>query len=155
MSLVDIDPLTGREILLFEAFAYNGQYEVKATGFRGTATAGATTNLDFAIGAEDRHMSGISIILKNHAEADTVGLSVVDVDSIIPVEYRVAYPSWPTLKTFGITWNVDETVSTQVPHSFNFVAKINAGLYIRASYTSTGASNVTVKLNTVMHKKVA
>lgn len=152
--MVDVDPVTGREILLFEAFAYNGQYEVKATGYRGTAIAGTTTNLDFAIGAEDRHMSGMSMVLKNHAEADTSGLSVVDVDSLIPEAYRVAYPSWPVLKTFGIAWNIDETVSTQLPHTFNFVAKINAGFYIRVAYTSTGATNVTVKLNAVMHKKV-
>lgn len=145
---VDIDPITGREILLFEAFAYNGQYEVKATGFHGTATAGATTNLDFAVGAEDRHMSGLSLILKNHAEADTIGLSVVDVDNIL------GYGAGVVLKTFGITWGVDETVSTQIPHSFNFVAKLNAGFYIRVAYTSTGATNVTVKLNAVLHKKV-
>lgn len=146
--LIDTDPLTGREILLFEAFAYNGQYEVKATGYRGTATAGATTNLDFAIGAEDRHMSGSALILQNHAEADTIGLSVVDVDNLL------GYGAGRVLKAFGTNWNVDETVSTQIPHSFNFVAKINAGFYLRVAYTSTGATNVTVKLNAVMHKKV-
>jgi hypothetical protein len=143
------DPATGREILLMEAFAYNGQYEVKATGFRGTAAAGTTTNLDFTVGAEDRHMSGLSLVLVNHAEADTIGLSVVDVDNVL------GYGAGVVLKTFGITWNVDHTKSDQGTHVFNFVAKIPAGIYIRIAYTSTGGSAVTVKLNAMLHKKIA
>lgn len=146
---ITTDPATGREILLMEAFAYNGQYEVKATGFRGTAAPSATTNLDLAVGAEDRHLSGLSIILVDHAEADTVGLSVVDVDNVI------GYGAGVVLKTFGIAWNVDHTKSDQGAHVFNFVARIPAGVYIRIAYVSTGASAVTVKLNTILHKKIA
>jgi hypothetical protein len=146
---ISTDPTTGREIILTEAFAYNGQYEAKVTGFRGTATAGTTTNIDFAIGAEDRHISGLSLMLVNHAEADTIGLSIVDVDNIL------GYGAGVVLKTFAQTWNVDHEKSHQGTNSFNFVAKILAGLYIRVSYVSTGGTNVTVKLNTIIFKKIA
>jgi hypothetical protein len=153
--VTDIDPVTGRQILLFEAFAYNGQYEVKATGFRATAAAGQTSELDFAIGAEDRYINGLRLILDGHAIGDTVDLKVVDVDSIIPVQVRALYPSWPVLKQFGIAWNVDHTKADQGRDTFNFVAKINAGLYLRVGYTSTGESDVDVKINAFLHKKIA
>jgi len=146
---ITTDPATGREILLMEAFAFNGQYEVKATGYRGTAAHGATTNLDLAIGAEDRHISGLHLLLINHVEADTIGLQVVDVDNVL------GYGAGVVLKTFGINWNVNSEREDQGQNTFNFVAKIPAGIYIRIAYTSTGATDVTVKLNVMLHKKIA
>jgi hypothetical protein len=147
--IIDIDPVSGREILLMDAFAYNGQYEVKATGYRGTATAGATTNLDFAIGAEDRYINGLALILKNHAAEDLVGLQIVDVDNIFGA--GAGY----VLKTFGTNWNVDDSQQLQGKDSFNYAAKIPAGVYVRLIYESTGGTNVLVKLNLQLHKKVA
>jgi hypothetical protein len=146
---ISTDPESGREILLHEAFAYNGQYEAKVTGFRGTALAGVLTNIDLPIGAEDRYISGLRLMLVNHAEADTVSLSIVDVDNIL------GYGAGVVLKTFSQTWNVDHEKSDQGQNSFNFVAKILAGLYIRIAYTSTGGTNVTAKLNTLLFKKIA
>lgn len=152
---ISTDPVTGREIILTEAFAFNGQYEVKATGFRGTAAAGVTTNLDFAVGAEDRHINGLHLMLVGHNEADTIGMSIVDVDGVIPEPYRVAYPLYPVLKVFGIAWNVDGSKSDQGRDTFNFVAKINTGLYIRLAYTSAGGDAVTVKLNAYLYRLLA
>ena len=147
--MTDIDPATGREIILMEAFAYNGQYEVKGTGFRGVATAGTTTAIDFAIGNEDRHINGLRLILVNHAEADTIGLQVVDVDNVL------GYGAGLVLKTFGIAWNVDSEKADQGRDLFNFVAKLPAGVYIRVNYVSTGGNSVIVKLNASLHKKIA
>lgn len=144
------DPVTGREILLVEAFAYNGQYEVKATGYRGTATKNTTTNVDFAVGAEDRYMNGLALMLVNHAEADTIGLQVVDVDNVL------GYGAGLVLKTFGLNWNVDHTQSHQGQNAFNYVAKLPAGVYIRLVYVSTGTTDdVVVKVNLLLHKKIA
>lgn len=148
------DPETGREVTLIDAFAYNGQFEVKATGFRATATAGVTTNLDFAIGAEDRHINGLRLILDKHAIGDTLNLMVVDVDGILPEPARALYPSYPVLKQFGLNWNVNPTNADQGREVFNFVAKINAGLYMRVAYASTGSDDVDVKLNAYLHKKL-
>lgn len=149
MAIVDIDPVTGREILLMDAFCYNGQYEVKATGYKGTATAGMTTNIDFPIGAEDRYINGLALILKNHAIDDTVGLQIVDVDNVL------GYGSGAVLKTFGTNWNVDESQQHQGANSFNYAARILAGVYVRVVYVSTGGTDVLVKLNLLLHKKVA
>lgn len=146
---MNTDPASGREILLTEAFAFNGQYEVKATGYRATAAAGATSNLDFAIGSEDRHISGINLLLMNHADADTIGFQVVDVNNII------GYGAGVVLKEFGINWNVDHTKCDQGRDVFNFVARIPAGIFIRLIYKSTGASDVVVKPNFLLHKKIA
>jgi hypothetical protein len=150
-----LDPATGREVTLTEAFAFNGQYEVKATGYRATAPKNATTALNFAVGAEDRYINGLRLMLVNHNEADTIGFQVVDNDGVIPSPYRVAFPAYPILKTFGFTWNVDGEKSDQGRDTFNFVAKIAAGLYIQVVYTSVGTdTDVTVKLNCNLYKKV-
>lgn len=146
---MNIDSTNGREIILTEAFAYNGQYEAKATGFRGTAPVGVVTSLNFPVGVEDRYMNGLRIILVNHAEADTLGLQVVDIDNVL------GYGAGLVLKTFAITWNVDSSVSDQGRDIYNFVAKLPAGVYLRINYTSTGAVDVTVKLNCSLHKKIA
>lgn len=149
MPPITTDPATGREILLVEAFAYNGQYEVKATGYRGTAAAGVTTNIDFAVGAEDRYMNGLTLILHDHAEADTIGLQVVDVDNVL------GYGAGVVLKTFGLNWNVNHTQANQGQNAFNYVARLPAGIYVRVIYNSTGGASVVVKLNLLLHKKIA
>ena len=138
----------GREVQIFEAFAFNGNYEVKATGFKGTALAGVTTNVDFAIGSEDRHINGLKLILKNHSYEDTVGFQVVDKDNVI------GYGAGVVLKTFGINWNVHDDMQDQGQNTFNYVARIPAGVYIRIVYVSTGALDVSVKLNVILHEKL-
>lgn len=152
MSIVNIDPVTGREILLFDAFGYNGQYEVKATGFSGTVPANATTNLDFAIGNEDRYIQGIHLLLKNHAFGDTANLQVVDVDNVLGGGAGLV------LKQFATNWSVNDQVQEQGANVFGYVAKIFAGLYIRIVYTSVAgflSPAVQIKLNCLLHKKVA
>jgi hypothetical protein len=139
----------GREVQIFEAFSFNGNYEVKATGFRGTAIAGTTTAINFPIGVEDRHMNGIRLILLNHVEADTIGLQVVDIDNVL------GYGAGIVLKTFGINWNIDSGVSDQGRDTYNFVAKLPAGVYVRLNYTSNGSVDVTVKLNCSFFKKLS
>lgn len=160
--LVKRDTIFGREIVTPAAFAVNTDFEVKATGYTGTAAKGslitgpATTDLDFAVGSEDRYIHGLRMMLTNHASADTVAFKVVDKDGIIPVPARTAFPDYPVLKQFGFTWNVDHTVSDQGREGFNYIAKIGAGLYMRFTYIANGvAADVNVKVNVYLHKKVA
>ena len=129
-------------------FAINTEYEVKAKGYIGTATAGTSTDIDFAVGAEDRYIDGVRILLSNHADGDTMDFKVVDVDNVL------GYGAGVVLKQFGYTWNVDYENSDQGMNVYNFLAKINAGLYVRITYNSAGVSNVTVKANVRMFKKV-
>ena len=157
-----IEPTTGREVVLTDAFAYNGQFEVKATGFRGTATKAVdantptTTNIDFAIGAEDRHINGLRLILVNHDEKDTIYFSTVDKDGVLSgIAYPPGTPLPVTLKTFGISWNIDHEKNDQGKEQFNFVAKIYAGLYLRVTYVANGTANdVIVKLNAMLYKYI-
>jgi hypothetical protein len=139
----------GREVQVFDAFAFNGNFEVKATGYKGTATSGTTSNVDFAIGAEERYTNGIKLLLKNHADEDTLGLQIVDKDNVL------GYGAGLVLKTFGINWNVDSEKSDQGQNVFNYAAKIPAGVYVRVVYVSTGATDVKIKLNLLLHKKSA
>lgn len=142
------DIATGREVFTPAAFAVNTDYEVKATGYAGTATAGQLTNLDFAVGSEDRYINGLALLLKNHADDDTIGLSVVDVDNVL------GYGAGLVLKTFGTNWNVNASVEHQGLNSFNYAARIPANMYIRLAYNSTGGANVKVRVNFLLHKKV-
>jgi hypothetical protein len=143
-----IDVLTGREVVLTDAFAYNGQFEVKASGYSGIATLGTTTNVDFAIGDEDRHINGICLFLKDHVWGDTLNLAVVDIDNAL------GYGAGLVLKTFGINWNVNDQVQNQGNVQFNYVARLPAGVYIRIVYTSIGSVDVKLRLNCLMHKKL-
>lgn len=128
-------------------FALNTEYEAKAKGYVGTATAGTTTNVDFAVGAEDRYIDGVRIILINHDAGDTMSFQVVDVDNVM------GYGAGTVLKEFGTSWNVDHEKCDQGANVYNFLARLYAGLYIRIVYTSAGATNVTVKVNVRLFKK--
>jgi len=159
MSIVNIDPASGREILLFDAFGYNGQYEVQATGFAGVATKNTTTNLDFPIGAEDRYINGVHLFLKNHTWNDKIlALQIVDVDGILPNPANPGnnFPPGTALKQFGLNWNVNDEAQDQGRNQFDYVSRTYAGLYIRLVYLATGTMlDVDVRLNCLMHKKVA
>lgn len=155
------DTIFGREIVTPAAFPVNTDFEVKAKGYAGTALKGqliggaTTTDLDFAIGSEDRYIQGLRMMLVNHAANDTVAFKVVDKDGIIPVPARAAFPNYPVLGQFGETWNVDHTVSDQGREGFNYIAKIGAGLYLRFTYVANGiAADVAVKVNAYLHKKL-
>lgn len=151
-SIVDVDPATGRQIVLIDAFSYNGQYNVKATGFQGTAPQHTTTNVDFAVGAEDRYIQGVRLILKNHAFSDTVDFQIVDKDNVL------GYGAGAVLNQFAYSWNVNSEVQDQGQTSFNYVARIPAGTYLRVAYHGTGSilsPDVQILLNCLFHKKIA
>lgn len=147
MPLVPNNDDMNRAEITATAFAINTDFQVVATGYRATATAGTTTNLDFTIGAEDRYIQGLRLRLVNHAEADTINLKIVDKDGIYA-------PAGTVLKQFGFNWNLDHTVCDQGHEGFNYLARIYAGLYLRMAYVSTGLLDVTIKLNAYLHKKI-
>jgi hypothetical protein len=154
MSDIVVDPVTGREVQLFDAFAYNGQYKVKARGYFGTATAGTTTDIDFAIGAQDRYINGARLLAKGAAWGDSAGFLVVDKDGVYAgVLYPPDTPLPVTLSQFIYTWAINDQVNDQGANAFPYVARIPAGTYIRVSYTSVGATDVQIALNALLHMK--
>jgi len=154
MSIITIDAATGREVILTDAFAYNGQYSVKATGYAGTALAGAVTNFDCAIGPEDRYINGINLLLNSHAWGDTVDLQVIDKDGVLAgILYPPGTPLPVMLNQFGTNWNIDDSHQDQGKEMFNYVARLYAGVYVRVIYRSVGLVNVDIKLNCYFHQK--
>lgn len=142
-------PLAGRAIVsAHEPFAEATGFEVKAKGAKGTVTKNTTGNVDLKI-TEERHINGVEVILKNHVDNDTMKFQIVDVDNIFGLG------AGTILKQFGEDWNVKTDTQGQGIISFPYRAKINAGLYVRLAYTSTGAdSDVIVKYNLFLHKLV-
>jgi len=121
-------------------------FRQRSKGFHGTALAGQTTHLDFAI-TEERWIQGIQVILDNHAAADTVTLSIIDKDNIL------GYGENFVCDVFGEDWNVNPDFGCQGIILNAYPAVIKAGLYIRISYTSTGILPVSVRPNFFLHKK--
>lgn len=151
-----------RDIVTPSAFAINVDYNVKATGYRGTAAKatgdGSTdTDVDFAIGAEDRYINGLHLLLKNHTWDDRIlYLRIVDKDGLIPSPARAAFPGYPTLNEFGTNWNVDDTEQDQGANSFSYIARLPAGMYIRIGYRATGVvADVDIRPNFLLHKKIS
>jgi hypothetical protein len=122
-------------------------YRARSKGFSGTAVASSTTNLDFAIGVEDRYMHGGELILKNHVFGDTYKFQVIDKDNVL------GYGANTVLDEFRTDWNVFEDRQNQGIINYNFVARLYAGLYVRLVYTSTGGTNVLVRVNFLWCKK--
>jgi hypothetical protein len=58
------------------------------------------------------------------------------------------------LGQFCLNWNVNDQSQDQGQKAFNYLARIPAGIYIRITYVSTGATNVDVRPNFLFHKKV-
>lgn len=137
-----------RSLVTPSAFSLNLDYKVRAKGYSSAATLGATTNHNFAVGAEDRYMNGLVILLKDHVFGDTMALQVVDVDNLL------GFGAGAMLNEFGTSWNVAGDQQNQGLISFPYNAKINAGLYLRVVYTSTGTVEVKVRVNFLLHKKV-
>lgn len=143
-----VDPILGRQVFSASAFAINIDYEVKARGFSGTAAHGATTNIDVAIGAEDRYINGLEILAQGAAMGDVINFKVVDVDNLL------GYGAGLVVKQFGFTWNVAPDKSSQGPIVFNYLARIPAGFYVRLAYVSVGTADVAVGCNLWLHRKV-
>jgi hypothetical protein len=154
------DAVLNRKITSMSAFAVNSDYEVKATGFAATA-AGATgsgtvedpyvavtTNVDHAVGGEDRYINGLELLIGNAAMGDTVDFKVVDVNNVL------GYGAGVLLKQFGFSWNVAPDRVSQGVLSFNYLARLMAGLYVRLSYRAVTAGTRKVSCNLLLHKKV-
>lgn len=140
--------LTAKPVTLSTPFAEANGFKARWKGFKGTALKNSTTDIDFAIGAEDRYINGGSILLVGATEGDTFCYQIVDKDNIF------GYGAGVVLDEFVKDWQVDPTVQNQGLYETTFLARIYAGLYIRVKYTSVSTIlDVTVKLNLLLNKK--
>lgn len=140
--------LTTKPVALSTPFADSNGYRARWYGFKGIATKNTISNVDFAIGSEDRYLNGGQLQLINASEGDSFCYQIVDKDNVL------GYGAGVVLEEFVKNWQVDSTTENQGTYETTFLAKIYAGLYVRVKYTSTGTTNdVTIKLNLFLNKK--
>jgi hypothetical protein len=119
-----------------------------------TVAAGQSANIDLKL-TDDHFITG-SILLANNANfGDVVTLQVMDRDlnlqGIYGAGITTMYPNYPVLRQFVTNWGVSADTQLKIDKTHSYPAKIMAGLYLRAIYTSTGTSNVNVILNYELH----
>lgn len=117
----------------------------KATGVKGTCPFGTTYNLDYKL-PYDCILTGGFLILKDHVYGDTVTQQVVDIDNVL------GYGANVVLKEFVTDWNVAEDTQSQPMIVAGYPAKPFENLYLRVKYTSTGATDVKISVNYLLHK---
>lgn len=136
----------GYSILRQAAFTDTEGMRFRGTGITGTATAGATTNIDYAL-PEDRYINGMEMFLTNHVDGDNITFQVVDVNNILGLG------AGAVLDEFATNWYVAADESRQGHYLLSYPALLYQGLYVRIRYTSVGGTNVTVRANLFLHKK--
>ena len=129
----------GNPIVKTSAFGYDEQMRFRGLGISGTATAGATTNIDHVL-TEERYLSGGRVILEDHVLGDYASLQIV-------------HPTYGVVDTFAENWYFSPS-NDQGDIIRNYPAKLPAGLTIRIAYTSTGVTDVIVMVNLFLDKKV-
>jgi hypothetical protein len=161
----------GHTIVRSAAFSDSEGFRARFQGFKGVANKHDTNNgedtvtdIDFEI-PEERYINGIRLLISGHNDGDNLDFIIVDKDFIYagilyPAEYQpgvpwsVATPNGVELDEFGSSWFVDDTRKTQPDVITPYPARIFAGLYMRIRYHATGTANdITVKVNTYLHKK--
>lgn len=113
-------------------------------------------NIDFAIGNQDRYISGGTLILLNHEMGDHVSAEVYDKDGIIPAPYRAALcEAHPTVakyveKQWICPGNCCISFDTRPLN-----AKIPAGLYLRITYHAANSGTARkIAVNYNLQKKL-
>lgn len=115
---------------------YGGSSRWEGTSF--TATAGATTSHDYNIASDRKLFSGTFHVGPTAAYGDIISFSVVDVLGLVA-------PPGTVLSQYVTDMGVvaDERRTLQSGQ----VADLEAGMVLRTTYTSTGASDVDLLLD--------
>jgi hypothetical protein len=116
-----------------------------AVGVTGTAAAGNTTNIDYAL-TNDTLITGAQVLTNTAAFGDSISFQVVDVNNIL------GYGANVVLNQFVTNWQLRADSQEQIDLKVNYPAKIITGLYLRLIYVSTGTSPVAVAINYSLHK---
>lgn len=122
---------------------FNTSYTLLGDSTSGTAIAGTTTDIDYKI--EGKYMIyGAAMIYDNAVNGDYIAFQIVDKDNVLGYGANVVLNEW--VKKWYVPfaekrWKVTSDVVTQLPV---------AGLYARLKYTSTGATDVPIKINYYM-----
>lgn len=142
------------------AFSDSEGYRARFKGFEGTATKTTTTPLDFVIN-EDRFISGVHLIICDHAFGDKADFQIVDKDGTGVTLGWYDQATFDAMggeyiaDTFGKDWYVESDNQKQEPVILPYLAKIYAGLYVRINYHSVGTvDDIKIKVNLRLHKQI-
>ena len=124
----------GAPVFAPEASAYAGDYKTRFQGYSYQFPAGATTSFEQVLSASVLLQGGYFWV-KNPALGDTVSLDVVDVDDILGGGAGAVVSPYVTNMPV-VPW--DHQGELESPTA----GLIPAGLYLRITYTSTGADVV-------------
>lgn len=136
----------GFPLIRTTAFSNTDNMRFRGTGISKTISAGTTDNLDYKL-PENRFLNGVQLIVKNHIFADKIKFQVIDKDNILGFGTNVV------LDEFATDWHLAEDTQNQGQFIVPYPALINANLYIRLVYISTGTTDVELACNLFLHKK--
>lgn len=114
-----------------------------AIGTSATISAGATSSIDLLM-VDDCLLTGAWLITNNGSYGDSFNFQVIDSTGAF-----TGTPGAVLLQPVS-NWLTAPTTDTQL--DMVYPAKIYAGLTLRVSYTSIGASSVFVAINYKLHK---
>ncbi len=103
-------------------------------GFGGTAAANTTTDIEWAF-PEERWMTGGFVIAKDVTWGDTLTIKIVDKDNVLGMGSNLV------IRTFVENMRLRSDAQWQGQIDVQYVTLIPAGIYVRAQYTNTHASN--------------
>jgi hypothetical protein len=145
-NIAAIDP-DGLPLVTLSAFSNANNFRFRGASFAGVGTAETVTDIDFLL-AECRWINGGCLILKNHVFGDSITFQIVDKDNIF------GYGANTVLDEFIKDFYLDDEKHAQAPIMLDYPARLPVGVYMRLKYTSIGATNVDVKCNLFLHKKI-
>lgn len=119
-----------------------------AVGVSGTAAAGTSTNIDYAV-TNDMLLTGAQVLTNTASFGDSITFQLVDINNVL------GYGANLVLNQFVTNWQLRTDSQEQINLHVNYPAKIATGLYLRLIYNSTGSSNVAVAINYSLHKVLA
>lgn len=137
----------GLPLVTLSAFSNANNFRFRGASFTGTAVASSTSDIDFKI-TECRWINGGCLILRNHAFGDSITFQIVDVDNIL------GYGANTVVDEFIKDFYLDDEKHGQDSIMLDYPARIPINLYMRLKYTSVGNTNVDVKCNLFLHKKI-
>lgn len=113
-------------------------WRARFKGMAGTAAHGTATAVDMLM-TEDRIITGTHIVLSgSQTQGDWAKMEIV-------------HPTYGVVDLFGDTWFIPSTTNYIVVEP-GYYARITAGLKIRVTYTSVGATDVWFAANLLLHK---
>lgn len=117
----------------------------KIQGFKGSATANTTTNIDWAF-PNERWVSGAVLMAQGTHWGDKLCLQIIDKDNVLGYGANVVLDEYVT--DFYLVSDSEFQVQIDCP----YVALVPAGVYLRVKYTNVNLLDaVEVAMNLISH----